>query len=128
MSLNSEDLTANYLRRSPESSLLYKIISNHMNTFFGICDEFGDGLPNYVRHEFEQYVKCGIPAYGFLRVKCDSCNKESIVSLACKTYCTSYAQRAIICLKWVYIDNDHNHHICSSPVFQPSSICKLYVG
>ena len=73
-----------YERRSPEKSLLYKVISKNMNSFFSTCDGIGDGLPYYVKKEFEKYLECGIPAYGFLRVKCDKCKKEDIVSFSCK--------------------------------------------
>ncbi len=37
-------------------------------------------LPPYVANEFEAYLKCGILAHGFLRLKCCSCSQEKVVA------------------------------------------------
>jgi hypothetical protein len=51
-----------------------------------ISDREADGrpLPDYVLDEFEAYLKCGILAHGFLRLKCQDCEDEKIVAFSCK--------------------------------------------
>lgn len=53
-------------------------------------DDIG-GLPDFVKNEFEEYLKCGILAHGFLRAKCDSCKHERLLAFSCKRrgFCTS---------------------------------------
>ena len=41
-------------------------------------------LPGYVRQEFDEYLKCGRPEHGFLRVQCDTCLAEHLVAFSCK--------------------------------------------
>src|SRR5690606_34903800 len=38
----------------------------------------------YVLEEFEAYLKCGILAHGFIRLKCQDCEDEKIVAFSCK--------------------------------------------
>jgi hypothetical protein len=40
----------------------------------------GGHLPGFVRQEFEDYLKCGLLEYGFLRVRCDGCRYEQLVA------------------------------------------------
>jgi hypothetical protein len=44
----------------------------------------GRPVPDFVREEFEAYLRCGILSYGFLRLHCESCEKERIVAFSCK--------------------------------------------
>jgi len=39
------------------------------------------GLPAYVEREFYDYLQCGILAHGFLRLGCDTCQKELLLPL-----------------------------------------------
>ena len=36
-------------------------------------------FPQYVREEFEAYLKCGRLEHGFLRVRCEDCHAEKLV-------------------------------------------------
>lgn len=87
MGLAARDLTPQgftYKRRIPEESTLYKIIQENWLTFLSQVEETGSGLPGFVQKEFEEYLKCGVLAHGFLRVKCDSCKHERLVGFSCK--------------------------------------------
>jgi hypothetical protein len=42
------------------------------------------GLPKFVEKEFEEYLKCGVLAHGFVRVRCERCGEEKIVGFSCK--------------------------------------------
>jgi hypothetical protein len=52
-------------------------------SFASQMDDIG-GLPDFVKKEFEEYLKCGILAHGFLRAKCDSCKHERLLAFSCK--------------------------------------------
>ena len=41
-------------------------------------------LPEYVREEFETYLRCGVLEHGFLRVVCEHCRAERLVAYSCK--------------------------------------------
>ena len=73
-----------YKRRRPENTPCYQIIQKHLETFIADRQAEGRPLPDYVLKEFDAYLRCGIPAYGFLRLQCKSCQDEKIVAFSCK--------------------------------------------
>ena len=88
---------ATYAPRDPSSTVLYHVIAEHLETFLASCEADPDamGLPAYVQREFYDYLRCGIPAYGFLRLGCDTCHHELLVPFSCKRrgFCPSCAGR-----------------------------------
>jgi hypothetical protein len=73
-----------YQRRRPELTPCFKIVNEHMDSFVQARESENRPLPQYVIDEFEAFIKCGIPAYGFLRLKCSCCAEEKIVAFSCK--------------------------------------------
>src|SRR5438552_7399606 len=59
------------------------------------ADPDAKGLPAYVQREFYDYLQCGILAHGFLRLGCDTCQKELLLPFRCKRrgFCPSCAGR-----------------------------------
>ena len=55
----------------------------------------GKVLPDYVRREFEEYLKCGCLEHGFYRVRCESCHEERLLAFSCKKrgFCPSCGAR-----------------------------------
>ena len=41
-------------------------------------------LSLHITNEFEAYLRCGIPAYGFRRMACEGCDQEKVVAFSCK--------------------------------------------
>jgi hypothetical protein len=41
-------------------------------------------LPRHVERELAEYLRCGILAHGFARVRCQACNDEILVAFSCK--------------------------------------------
>jgi hypothetical protein len=66
----------------PSSTVLYQVVAEHLDTFLaGIdADPTANGLPSYVRDEFQAYLKCGILAHGFLRLGCDICSHQMLLA------------------------------------------------
>ncbi len=72
-------------RHEPETTPLYKIVAEHIETFLAVARETHErALPQYVERELREYLKCGILAHGFLRARCRSCGKDLLVALSCK--------------------------------------------
>jgi hypothetical protein len=42
------------------------------------------GCPPFVRREFETYLRCGILAHGFTRLRCTTCASEHLLPFSCK--------------------------------------------
>jgi Putative transposase/Transposase zinc-binding domain len=88
---------ATYEPRDPSRTVLYHVIADHLETFLASLEADPDatGLPAYVQREFDAYLQCGILAYGFLRLGCDTCPKELLLPFSCKRrgFCPSCAAR-----------------------------------
>jgi hypothetical protein len=88
---------ATYEPRDPSSTVLYNVIAEHLETFLASLHDDPDakGLPAYVEREFYDYLQCGILAHGFLRLGCDTCEKEVLLAFSCKRrgFCPSCAGR-----------------------------------
>ena len=88
---------ATYEPREPSSTVFYKVIADHLETFLASfeADLDAKGLPAYVQREFYDSLQCGILAHGFLRLGCDMCYKERLLPFSCKRrgFCPSWADR-----------------------------------
>ena len=84
-----------YVHHRPESTLLYQIVQEYWPEFQAELASHGRHLPAYVTKEFDEYLKCGRPEYGFLRVRCESCHDEKLVAFSCKRrgFCPSCGAR-----------------------------------
>jgi ribosomal protein S27E len=73
-----------YQRRQPEQTQLYQLVERYYPEFRDLMASRGRRLPEYVHEEFEAFLKCGRLEYGFLRVRCGSCQHERLVAFSCK--------------------------------------------
>jgi hypothetical protein len=85
-----------YQRHEPEKTTLYKLVQANWLTFQSqVEQDLGYPLPDFVFKEFEEYLRCGILAHGFLRAQCTSCHHEMLVAFSCKKrgFCPSCGAR-----------------------------------
>ncbi len=84
-----------YQRHRPEQTLFYKLVEEHYPAFAERMACEGRALPDYVRREFDEFLRCGRLEHGFLRVRCDSCHAERLVAFSCKRrgFCPSCGAR-----------------------------------
>jgi ribosomal protein S27E len=84
-----------YERHRPEQTLLYELVEAHYPTLVEQLGQRGKCLPDHVRREFDDYLKCGQLEHGFLRVRCDTCHFERLVAFSCKRrgFCPSCGAR-----------------------------------
>ena len=84
-----------YARHAPERTLLYALVEAHYPDFIARIEAEDRSLPEYVREEFEEYLRCGVLEHGFLRVVCEQCHAERLVAFSCKKrgFCPSCGAR-----------------------------------
>jgi len=73
-----------YERHKPEQSLLYQTIQSYWPSFVSHCEAQNQAVPNFVKREFEAYLRCGVLDYGFARVYCQECQYDRLVPFSCK--------------------------------------------
>ena len=58
--------------RSPTTGVLYGIVRTHLTDVLASVDARTDGagLPTFVVAEFRKFLRCGVLAHGFARVRC----------------------------------------------------------
>jgi hypothetical protein len=62
-------------------------VQHHLETFLATAgdeDPRGWGVPSWVERDFRAYLRCGILAHGFARIRCDSCGHERLLAFSCK--------------------------------------------
>jgi hypothetical protein len=72
-----------YGRRRPEETVLYRVVRSYWDSFRERVEAIGS-LPRFVVREVEEYLRCGILEYGFMRVECEGCGFERLVAFSCK--------------------------------------------
>ena len=68
--------------------MLHELVAQHAQTMFAElrdADPDGGGLPRYVERELAAYLRCGVLAHGFARVRCQACGDEIVVAFSCKS-------------------------------------------
>jgi hypothetical protein len=85
-----------YKRHEPTQSLLYQVLDQNIQEFFDTVAQDPDhkALPDFIVHEFDKFLKCGVLSEGFVRLKCDECTHSIIVPFSCKCrgFCPSCAR------------------------------------
>jgi hypothetical protein len=84
-----------HTRHAPERTLLYVLVQAHYPDFLARLEAEDRSLPEYVREEFEAFLRCGVLDHGFLRVVCEHCRAERLVAFSCKKrgFCSSCGAR-----------------------------------
>jgi hypothetical protein len=80
----SKDQPGQYERHRPEVTLLFRTVQNHWRDFLSEIKTGGGELPAFVTDEVEAFLRCGIPAHGFVRLRCGDCGHSRIVAFSCK--------------------------------------------
>jgi hypothetical protein len=67
----------------PTQTALYRLVADQRTTFAQVTAEQGH-VPSFVNESFERFLRCGVPACGFARYQCTSCQLDHLVPLSCK--------------------------------------------
>ena len=84
---------AEYLRHDPEQTLLYRTVETQLPAF--LTRHRTRPVPHFVAQELRAFLRCGVLAQGFLRLRCDDCKLERLVPFSCKRrgFCPSCGGR-----------------------------------
>ena len=87
-----------YCRHEPEKHPLYKVFAQHLETFLQRTRTAEQQLPGHVEEELRAYLKCGILAHGFVRLRCEDCGESRAVAFSCKRrgWCPSCMGRRMV--------------------------------
>lgn len=98
MQTAAKEKSFTYQRRRPELTPCYRVLAEELDKFLADRQTEGQPVPDYVAEEFEAYLKCGILSHGFLRLQCESCQKEKIVAFSCKKrgFCPSCCAKRMV--------------------------------
>ncbi len=83
--------TCEYKRREPQQEVLHQVLLAHLKTFFANIEAESQYLPRHVENlpgavekELRDFLKCGVQALGFVRMRCNDCGKSLVVGFSCK--------------------------------------------
>ncbi len=68
-----------YVPRSPPTSVLYGIVRAYLAGFLAAVAAESDQPPGFVVREFRKFLRCGVLAHGFARVRGGDCAFERLV-------------------------------------------------
>ena len=77
-----------YRPRRPTATPLYPVVQHHLETFLAQAtesDPMGYGVPSWVENDLRAYLRCGILAHGFARVRCEDCGHERLLAPEAET-------------------------------------------
>src|ERR1035438_6112993 len=93
--VNNALMSGHYSRHHPERGLLYRTVEHYWPIFLREQGRVGKTLPLFIKDEFEKFLHCGIPEFGFVRTYCYGCRASGIVPFSCKKrgFCPSCCAR-----------------------------------
>jgi len=115
-------------QRRPEKTPLYGLLSDHFDEFKHSYDatyyhKYGAFRPE-IEDAVEKYCRCGIPRYGFARIKCPdpACGESYILPFSCKGHgvCPSCMQKTMLETQLWIVDHllkevPHRHVVFTIP-------------
>ncbi len=90
-----------YRPRRPAATILHRTVREHLETFLAVAQAGDDDLRPVrpaAERALREYLRCGIPAHGFARVRCAACKHEYLVAFSCKVrdLCPSCGTRRMV--------------------------------
>jgi len=95
MHANGVEPEDRYTPRSPERTLLHRVVREQLEPFLARARAREHPAPRFIEQELRAFLRCGILAHGFLRLHCDDCGHDRLVPFSCKRrgFCPSCGGR-----------------------------------
>ncbi len=95
MHANAVEPERGYMPRSPEQTLLHRVVREQLGPFLARARAREQPAPRFIEQELHAFLRCGILAHGFLRLHCDDCGHDRLVPFSCKRrgFCPSCGGR-----------------------------------
>jgi hypothetical protein len=74
---------AAYERHDPEKTLLHEVVREQLEGFLASASRRDQPVPRFIEQELRAFLRCGILAHGFLRLRCDDCGHDRLVAFSC---------------------------------------------
>ena len=72
-----------YERHRPEQTTVYRLVQQRAASFIAHAEaSTGSELPRFINDEFDAFLKCGILAHGFLRLRCGECGHDRLLAFS----------------------------------------------
>lgn len=71
-----------YQPRCVDEELVYQIVAAELEEFLAAAEKRGHPFPSFVESTFRDFLTCGVPENGFVRVHCDSCGRDRVVAFS----------------------------------------------
>lgn len=73
-------------RRDSRTGALRCLVADSLETFLArsTTEDPERAVPAFVEREFRKYLRCGVLAHGFVRLRCAACKHERLLALSCK--------------------------------------------
>ena len=93
--------------RSATETVLFQAVSDHLETFLDHMEGQGHPLPSWIEARLREFLRCGQPQYGFVRVRCHPCGVDRVVPFSCKVrgLCPSCGGRRMADLAAHWLDH-----------------------
>ena len=77
---------------------MHRVVREQLETFLARAAARGQASPRFIEQELRAYLRCGILAHGFLRLRCDDCGHDRLVAFSCKRrgFCPSCGGRRMV--------------------------------
>jgi len=101
LAIDAATCPAIYRPRHPAATVMHRTVREHLETFLAIARSRDPDLRPVrpaAERALRQYLRCGIPAHGFARVRCAACKHEYLVPFSCKVrdLCAACATRRMV--------------------------------
>jgi len=73
-----------YVPRCANEKLVYRMVTEEVDGLLAESEAHGHRLPSFVESTFRDFLTCGVPEHGLLRVHCDQCGHDRVVAFSCK--------------------------------------------
>jgi hypothetical protein len=70
--------------RRPDRTPLYRAVDGGLETFLARAERAERPVPRFVKRELRAYLRCGLLAHGFVRLRCSTCGESRLVAFSCK--------------------------------------------
>jgi hypothetical protein len=91
--------STSYEPRRCADSVLHRIVQDHLETFLVEAARLraGEGVPLFVERAYRDFLRCGLLAGGFARLRCGDCGLDRLVAFSC---CPCAPVRAAVVAEW----------------------------
>jgi hypothetical protein len=72
------------LAHESENALLHPVVRDQLEGFLASAVYRAQSTPRFIEPELRACLRCGVLAHGFLRVHCDDCGRDRLVSFSWK--------------------------------------------